>query len=192
MDELGARVGCLAGKEIGVPSKVMDIYTLSPENRKSVIIFETVYANGREPLLPFIMCPGVKIMDTWIHDHLTGDEAITTSPTGYTNDKVIMDYLDHLILHTWASVLKPWKLLLLDGHTTYMYPEFVIKAHNHHIVLHAFLSHLTHALQPLDVSIFWPWKNYHSKAIQNAVRSFDFEYTISSFFRDITTIRKQL
>ena len=80
-----------------------------------------------------------------------------------------MDYLDHLIYHTKASDTKHWKLLLLDGHITHEYPDFVIKAHEHHIALHVFSSHLTHALQPLDVGIFRPWKHYHSLAIQNAV-----------------------
>ena len=95
-------------------------------------------------------------MDTWIHDRLTGDETITTSPTGYTNDKVVMEYLEHLIKHTRASVSKPWKLLLLDGHITHKFPDFVVKAYKHHIALHVFPSHLTHALQPLDVGVFRP------------------------------------
>jgi hypothetical protein len=50
---------------------------------------------------------------------------------------------------------------------------------------------LTHALQPLDVGIFHPWKHYHKLAIQAALRSLDFEYTITSFFRDLTSIRQQ-
>ena len=190
MDKLGAQVGCPAGEEVVVLSDVVDFYSASPENRKSVTIFETVYADGREPVSPFIVCSGIKIMETWIQDNLTGEKRITTSPTGYTNDIIIMKYLDYLIFHTKASNTKPWKLLLLDGHITHEYPEFVIKAHGHHIALHMFPSHLTHALQPLDVGIFWPWKHYHSLAIQTAVWSLDFEYTISSFFRDLTSIQK--
>lgn len=191
MDESGVRVGCPAGEEVVVPIEVVDLYAPSPENRKSVTVFETVYADGRKPIPPFVVCPGIKIMENWIHDNLTEDESITTSPTGYTNDKVVMDYLDHLIEHTRASAIKPWKLLLLDGHITHEYSDFVIKANEHHIALHCFPSHLTHALQPLDVGIFRPWKHYHTRAIQNTVRSFDFKYTISSFFRDLTSIRDQ-
>lgn len=182
MDESGVRVGCPAGEEVVVLLEVIDLYTPSPENRKSVTVFETIYVNGKEPIPPFIVCPGIKIMENWIHDHLTGNEVITTSPTGYTNNKVIMDYLDHLILHTRASPTKPWKLLLLDSHITHEYSDFFIKANEHHIALHCFPSHLTHALQPLNVGVFQPWKHYHNKAVQNAVWCFDFEYTITSFF----------
>lgn len=192
MDESGVRVGCPAGEEVVVPNDVVDLYTASPENRKSITIFETIYADGyRKSIPPLVVCPGVKIMDNWVHDYLTGDEAITTSPTGYTNDKVVMDYLDHLIQHTKASAKKHWKLLLLDGHLTHEYPDFVVRAAEHHIALMVFPSHLTHALQPLDVGIFRPWKHYHNKAIQNAIRSLDYDYTITSFFRDLSSICQQ-
>jgi hypothetical protein len=60
-----------------------------------------------------------------------------------------------------------------------------------HILPFYFPSHLTHILQPLDVGIFRPWKHFHDLAIQAALRSLDFDYTITSFFRDITSIRKQ-
>ena len=59
-----------------VPSEVVDFYSPSLGNRKLVVIFETVYANGREPISSFIVCPGIKIMDTWIHDNLTRDEGL--------------------------------------------------------------------------------------------------------------------
>jgi hypothetical protein len=48
-----------------VPIEVKELYTASPENRKSVTIIETIQADGREPLPPFIITPGQKIMDNW-------------------------------------------------------------------------------------------------------------------------------
>jgi len=45
-------------------------------------------------------------------------------------------------------------MLLCDGHITYLYPDFVIKAVENHIVVYTFPSHLTYYLQPLDVVIF--------------------------------------
>lgn len=41
------------------------------------------------------------------------------------------------------------------------------------------------------MGVFRSWKHYHNKAIQQAVRGFDFEYTITLFFGDLTTIREQ-
>ena len=46
MDESGVRVGCPAGEEVVVPINVTDLYAPSPENRKSVTVFETIHADG--------------------------------------------------------------------------------------------------------------------------------------------------
>ena len=42
IDELGARVGCPRGEHIIVPIEVKELYTASPENRKSVTIIKTI------------------------------------------------------------------------------------------------------------------------------------------------------
>ena len=72
MDESGARVGCPGGEHVIVPTEVKELYTSSPENRKSVTIIETIVADGREPLPPFIITPGKKIMDNWVAEELVG------------------------------------------------------------------------------------------------------------------------
>jgi hypothetical protein len=63
MDELRARISCLTSKYVIVPIEVKELYTASPENRKLVTIIETIYTDSREPLLPFVITPGKKIMD---------------------------------------------------------------------------------------------------------------------------------
>ena len=102
-----------------------------------------------------------------------------------------MEYLDHLIEHSRAGPDKPWKILLLDGHESHRTDDFQLKAAENHIKLFFFPSHLTHVLQPLDVGIFQPWKHCHNLAVQRALHSLDFEYSITSFFRDLTSIRQQ-
>lgn len=191
MDESGARVGCPAGEQVIVPIQVKELYTASPENRKSVTILETIYADGREPLPPFIIAPGTNIMENWIAKELKGEEVITCTPTGYINNDKIMEYAEHLVKHTRAGPTKPWKILLLDSHESHVFPPFQLKCAENHIHLFYYPSNLTHALQPLDVGIFRPWKHYHNLAIQAALRSLDFEYTVTSFFRDLTKILTQ-
>jgi len=76
MDESGARVGCPNGEEVIVPIEVKELYTASPENRKFVTIIEAICADGSEPPPPMIICPGQRIMESWIHDNLLGNEVI--------------------------------------------------------------------------------------------------------------------
>jgi len=63
MDESGARVGCPGGEHVIVPTEVKELYTASPENRKSVTIIETILADKRDPLPPFVITPRKKIID---------------------------------------------------------------------------------------------------------------------------------
>jgi hypothetical protein len=88
MDELGARVGCLKGEEVVLPIEVKEMYTSSLENRKSITIIKVVSTNRREPPLPFVICLGKWIMDSWIHDNLKGGEVINLLETGYTNERI--------------------------------------------------------------------------------------------------------
>ena len=151
---------------------------------------ESISADGREPPPPAIIVPGKRIMDSWIHDNLKGDELILLSDSGYTNDTLAVAWIKHFIKHVDAGPDKPWKMLLLDGHTTHENDEFGLLAIANHIQLFYFPSHLTHIMQPLDVGVFQPWKHYHNQAIMHALRSLDFEYTISSLFHDLQGIRQ--
>ncbi|PWW71737.1 hypothetical protein C7212DRAFT_231846 [Tuber magnatum] len=191
MDESGVRVGCPTGEIVIVPTHVKELYTASPENRKSITIIETICTDGSPPLPPVIICPGEKIMDEWIQENLTGAEMIAVSQTGYTNENIniALAWLDHFINHVGAGPTAHWLLLLLDGHITHHKDDFILKCYENHIVPLVFPSHLTHVLQPLDVGVFGPWKHYHNKAIYNALHSRDMEYTISSFFRELSSIR---
>ena len=49
IDEAGFRVGCMKGPEILVPTDVNEYYSISPENRKSITIFENINAAGDFP-----------------------------------------------------------------------------------------------------------------------------------------------
>ncbi|RPA95749.1 hypothetical protein L873DRAFT_1929979 [Choiromyces venosus 120613-1] len=191
MDESAVRIGCPTGEIIVVPTEVKELYTTSPENQKSLTIIEVICADRTPPPPPVIICPGEKIMESWIHENLTGAEVITVSPTGYTNENIALAWLDYFIKHIEAGPDKQWHMLLVDEHITYRQDDFIIKCHENHIVPFEFPSHLTHVLQPLDVGVFRPWKHYHKQAIHHALRSLDIEYMISSFFQDLDTICKQ-
>jgi hypothetical protein len=77
----------------------------------------------------------------------------------YINKEILLIYLDHIILHINARLDKPLKVLLMDQHSSYIDPKFTIKATVHNIHPYPFLRHLTYVLQPLNVSVFQPYKH---------------------------------
>jgi hypothetical protein len=77
----------------------------------------------------------------------------------YINKEISLIYLNHIILHTNAGMDKLSKVLLIDRHSSYIDPDFTIKATAHNIYLYPFLKYLTYILQPLNVSIFQLYKH---------------------------------
>ena len=177
-------------EEVVLPIEQKEIHTASPENRKSITIIETISADGGQSIPPAIICPGQRFMESWLHENLQGEELLMLSPTGYTNESLALDWLQHFIQHSGAGPDKPWKIHLLDGQKSHESPSFVLNCLANNIELIEYPSHMTHILQPLDVGVFQHWKHWHQKAIMTSLRSFDVEYSISSFFRDLVQIRK--
>jgi hypothetical protein len=70
--------------------KVKELYIASPENRKSITIVETIYANRRDPFPPFIIALRQKIIDSWVLEELISFKHITCTLISYTNNKVII------------------------------------------------------------------------------------------------------
>jgi hypothetical protein len=63
INKSSAQVGCPKGEHIIVLIKVKELYTTSPENRKSVTVIETIQGDGREPPPLFIITPKKKIIN---------------------------------------------------------------------------------------------------------------------------------
>ena len=124
MNESGARISCLTGKYVIIPIEVKKLYIASPENRKLVIIIETIYADRYKPLPLFVIASGKKIIDNWILENLVSTEYIEYTSTGYINNNIAMKYLNYLIKYLKAGPNKPWKILLLNRYESYIYKPF--------------------------------------------------------------------
>jgi hypothetical protein len=90
IDELGARVGCPGGEHVIIPSKVKELYIASPKNRKLVMVIKIIIVDRREPLPPFIIALGKKIIDNWISKKLIRKERIAATPIGYINNQIAL------------------------------------------------------------------------------------------------------
>ena len=130
-------------------------------------------------------------MDSWFRDRIHQNEPVLLSESGFTTDQLTFQFLEQFIKHTKASHKEQPKLLLMDNHNSHITPEFILLANRNNVIPFSFPAHLTHCMQPCDVGIFQAMKHWHSKAIQCALETLDFEYTISSFLRDLPQVRTQ-
>ena len=141
------------------------IYSLSPEDRRSLTITETITADGSKPIPPVIIIQGRHHMESWYRGNLKGGELVLLSEKGFTNNDLTLRWLRHYIQHKQCTPNSPYRLLLMDNHESHRTPEFILLACQHNIILYPFPPHMTHCMQPLDVGVFHPYKYWHNKAI---------------------------
>ena len=190
-DEAGFRLGCMKGHEIIVPLDIKQHYAVSPENRKSLTVFEMVNAAGEYPPPPMVVIQGQELMASWfLGERPTGIRILTTD-SGFTTNQVGIEFLKHYIENSDAGPDADWKLLLMDNHESHCTPEFVTLANENHIRPYPFIPHLTHCMQPLDVGIFQAYKHWHDVAIQEAIAESFIEYAIPQFLKDLIEIRNR-
>lgn len=206
-DESGWRIGCAKGQSILVPLDVAEVsnmlfsnlrifltfqyYSVSPENRRSLTIFECINATGSKPPPPFVVVEGKNLMRDWFPPNLDPDAYIMTSEKGFTTNEIAIEWLKHYIKNSDAGPHSDWKLLLMDNHGSHETSEFILLASQNNILPYPLLAHMTHCMQPLDVGVFQPYKHWHDKAINEAVAELHIDYTLRSFLSDLDWVRQK-
>ena len=112
------------------------------------------------------------------------------TPTGYSNDDIAMDFLEHF--NDNSPPLGEYRMLIMDGHGSYIYSEFADRCEQLKIIPFLLIPHTTHICQPLDVVCFQPLKHYHGQAIDRAVRDYgDMTFNKVEFLATFQDVRKQ-
>ena len=131
--------------------EVKAAYMANPNDRELVISVECVLLTGQ--VIPLLAILPLKVFLPWFHPNQVPDEYQTAySLLGYNNSELAIAWLDHFEKNTRRGSAK--RLLLLDGHESYITMEFLDFAEAYNILILALLLYSTHLLQPLDVSVF--------------------------------------
>ena len=93
------------------------------------------------------------------------------SKSGWINEELFLVYLEHPISRTRCS-FDHKILLLLDNHENHISLRVIDKAKSSGIVMLTIPPKTSHRLQPLDVSVFGPFKRSYNKAMDNWMRTY--------------------
>ena len=96
----------------------------------------------------------------------------TSSATGWTSEEYGFQWLTSIFnryIKEKARLGRDWRLLMLDGHNSHLNMRFLDWCAKHRILVYTYPSHLTHRLQPLNVSLFGPLAQYYSSELNDYV-----------------------
>ena len=120
-------------------------------------------------VLPMFLFPRKKFFGHFICDGPT-DCIGASNGSGWMNEECFVTYMKHFI---WD--VKPKKespvLLLLDNHQSHLSIQLITLCKDNGIVLLFFPLHCSHKLQPLDRSVFGPFKKYLANAQNSWMKS---------------------
>ncbi|XP_053374341.1 uncharacterized protein LOC128546943 [Mercenaria mercenaria] len=116
----------------------------------------------RNSLPPYFVFKGKR----WNPDLMKGATAGAKgvlSESGWSNGEIFQDYLKtHFIPYVRPTQASSQPILLIyDGHSSHKTPQLISWAKEQGLILFVLPAHSSHLLQPLDVSIFGPFKNYY-------------------------------
>jgi len=139
-----------------------------------VTTIECVSAAGHA-LPPLVIFKATGSFNTrWLPDGVLGVQGWrwTTSNTGWSNDVLAYEWLEHVFepCTTVGDITR--RLLIVDGHGSHVKAKFIAFCITHAIDLMVLPSHTSHITQPLDVGIFGPLKGAMAR-YTDAVATYD-------------------
>ena len=143
------------------------------ERGENITVLECIAADGwhMDPL--FIFKSNGSFIECWFDDteDITPNTMVGTPSNDWISDILAVQWLDQFIKATGTSsrMKKGEKrILIFDGHDSYLTLEFLQKCEDHDILPFSFLPHSTHLCQPLDGKPFLSYKQ-HLQSLNNDV-----------------------
>lgn len=136
----------------------------SAERGQTVTITTAVSAIGHA-LPPLFIFPRVFYKDHFVKGGPPGCIGVA-HPSGWMTGTSFLVFVKHFHSHVKSTPELPC-LLLLDNHDSHLSIDVLKFCKSNGIVLLSFPPHTSHRLQPLDVSVYGPFKKHYFTAADN-------------------------
>lgn len=133
----------------------------SGERGVNVTMVAAINAVGNQ-VPPMLIFPRVHFKDHMLKGSPPG--AIGgANPSGWINEHLFLDYLKHFIAHVKPTVDNK-VLLIYDNHESHISLPAINLAKDNGVTLLTMPPHTSHKLQPLDRTVFGPYKTFYNQA----------------------------
>lgn len=188
-DETGFNIGAAGDSIVLTRFGNRRQYSASSENRTRVSSIESINGAG-DYLPPVHILPGKVLLDSWFPD-LDDDVALAISDSGYSNDQIGFDYIQHFDEYSAKFQQGAKRVVIVDNHESHLTATVFDYCNQRNIILLALPAHTTHLLQPLDVNLFQPLKHWHKQALEYSRRTGCYDFNKVEFLAEIGNIRRQ-
>jgi hypothetical protein len=182
-DETGFLMGQISSTLVVTSSESRTkVKKIQPGNREWVTVIQAVRADG-EVIPPYVVVAGKTHLESWYRDSPFPPEwTIDLSETGWTNNRIGLDWIKHFDKHSRSRTTGGKRLLVLDGHESHHSAEFEDFCKENNIITLCMPPHSSHLLQPLDVGCFSILKRSYGKEIEKMMRNHIHHITKPDFF----------
>jgi hypothetical protein len=124
----------------------------------------TINAAGNT-IPPAMVFPRKKFQPRMIRGAPPGTLGLVSS-NGWMTADIFSQVMEHFVKHSGSTVENP-TLLILDNHESHLSLAAINLAKDNGVNLLTLPPHCSHRLQPLDISIFAPFKSYYNSAVDS-------------------------
>ena len=136
----------------------------SGEGRALVTSCFFISASG-DTIPPAMIFPRKKFKQHMLNNAPSGSLDLA-NPTGWMNTELFVEVIQHFMSKTFSSKENP-SLLIFDNHESHLSIKALDLAKNYGVTILTIPPHSSHKMQPLDISVFAPFKVYYNDAVKS-------------------------
>lgn len=140
----------------------------SGERGTTVTLIAAINAAGNT-VPPLFVFPRVHFKPMMLKGAPSGSVG-AANRSGWSNEDIFRQFIDHFIDHVKLSKENP-HLIILDNHESHYCPKVVNKAKEVGLEILTLPPHCSHKMQPLDRTVFGPFKQFYNKSMNDWMNS---------------------
>nr|CAI5825039.1 unnamed protein product [Callosobruchus analis] len=148
--------------KILAPAGVKQVGSMTSAERGNTVTMIAASNAGGGFIPPMLIFPRVNFKDFMIHGAPEGTLGAAT-PTGWSNEALFVMFMKHFIKFARPSKERP-VIILMDNHESHISVPAIRLAKENGVILVTLHPHTSKKMQPLDKSVFGPFKTYFNQA----------------------------
>ena len=167
-DESGVQAGRSGGATVLAKLGSKNVHAIEPDSREHLSVLSCINAAGGK-IPNFYILKGKYFLQDYVRK-CEPNAVMAMQPNAWMTKWLFESWISHFIgtLKATTGIDESKRhLLILDGHNSHVTLEVVQLAMNSGLDIVSLPSHTSHALQPLDVSCFKPFKTAFRKIRDN-------------------------